>query len=200
MPWPKIREIKEALTSFFSAPLTTKFPAVPETTDPAYRGRVKFDAGSCVGCGACAQVCPSGAISILDNAALGIRTVRVDHGSCIQCGQCAEHCITGRGVANTPFHAPALAAAGAPEAFEEIEKDLVLCENCGSPIGCRDHLLWIKDRLGPKAYAHPLLILLTQERLMGLDRDQAKPRLRREDQFLAVCPSCRRRIVAADEF
>ncbi|MEJ2543207.1 MAG: hypothetical protein P8Y99_03990 [Calditrichaceae bacterium] len=26
---PKIREIKEALTSFFTAPYTTKFPATP---------------------------------------------------------------------------------------------------------------------------------------------------------------------------
>jgi len=65
MMLPKLREIKEALTSFFSPPYTTKYPAGPAAAFPSYRGLPKYDKDNCVGCGTCAQVCPSLAIQVL---------------------------------------------------------------------------------------------------------------------------------------
>ncbi|MDH4196756.1 MAG: 4Fe-4S binding protein, partial [Candidatus Aminicenantes bacterium] len=152
MRLPKIRELREALTSFFTPPYTTKFPAVPDTWSGSYRGLPKYDAEACVGCGACAQVCPSRAIEQSDDLERKVRTLTVDYGSCIQCGQCQEKCITGKGIVNTNAYSLSLGAATAPEAYERVEKDLVVCECCGTVVGCRDHLLWIKDRLGAKAY------------------------------------------------
>jgi formate hydrogenlyase subunit 6/NADH:ubiquinone oxidoreductase subunit I len=200
MPLPKLREIKEALTSFFSPPYTTKYPAGPAATFPSYRGFPKYDKDNCVGCGACAQVCPSLAIQATDDLEAGVRRLRVDYGSCIQCGQCQEKCITGKGIVNTNAYSLSLAKPSVPEAFEQVEKELVVCECCGAVIGCRDHLLWIKERLGAKAYGHPNLLLATQRLLTEVGPSKPKSRLRREDQVKDACAKCRQTIVTLDEF
>jgi len=200
MQLPKLREIKEALTSFFSAPYTTKYPAGPAASFPAYRGFPKYDKDHCVGCGTCAQVCPSLAIEAVDDPGAKVRRLRVDYGSCIQCGQCQEKCITGKGIVNTNAYSLSLGAATAPEAYERVEKDLVVCECCGTVVGCRDHLLWIKDRLGAKAYGHPNLLLAAGRLLADVEPSAPKSRLRREDQIKDACAKCRQSIVTLDEF
>jgi CBS domain-containing protein len=69
-----------------------------------------------------------------------------------------------------------------------------------APIACRDHLLWIKERLGEKAFAHPNLLLATQRLLTDVDPSQPKSRLRREDQIKDSCAKCRQKVVSLDEF
>lgn len=44
---------------------------------------------TCVSCGACADVCPVGAIS------QGDETYVIDAGACLECGACSETCPTG---------------------------------------------------------------------------------------------------------
>ncbi len=197
---PKLREIKEALTSFFSAPYTTKFPAKPDMESAAYRGMPRYNEDVCVGCGTCVQVCPSSAIELVDDKEKKLRTLRVDYGSCIQCGQCQEKCITETGIENTPFYSIAVTDVKTEEVFETVEKALVLCESCGEVIGCRDHLSWVKERLGAKAYAHPNLLLRSQEDFTEVAPAKTKSRIRREDQIKFVCGRCRQKIVVADEF
>jgi CBS domain-containing protein/formate hydrogenlyase subunit 6/NADH:ubiquinone oxidoreductase subunit I len=200
MRLPKIREVREALTSFFTAPYTTKYPAGPAAEFPDYRGLPKFNAEFCVGCGACAQVCPTQAIEVVDDVPRKVRTLRVDYGSCIQCGQCHEKCITGKGIDNSHAYSLSVADLKAPEVFETVEKELVVCECCGEPIACKDHLLWIRERLGARAYAHPNLLLATQRLLMDAEASLPKSRPRREDQIKDACPKCRQKIVTIDEF
>jgi hydrogenase-4 component H len=197
---PKVREIREALVSLFSAPYTVKFPARPDTESKRFRGMPRYDKDHCVGCGACAQVCPSRAIEMSDDPVRKVRTLRVDYGSCIQCGQCAEKCITAKGIANTTFYSLAVTDVAAPEVFETIEKELVLCEGCGATVACRDHLRWISLRLGAKAYAHPNLLLMTQAEFADVPASKPKEAIRREDQITTVCAKCRQKIVTADEF
>ena len=79
-----------------------------------------------------------------------------------------------------------------------VEKELVLCEVCGAVIGCRDHLLWVAERLGAKRYANPTLILLADGEL-GLvsgsaHRDPDRP-LDRSDTMRVLCNACRRTTV-----
>ena len=200
MRLPKVREIREALRSFFSAPYTTKYPAGPGASFPAYRGLPRYDKEHCVGCGACAQVCPSQAIEVTDDIQGHVRRLRVDFGSCIQCGQCVEKCIAGKGIFNTDEYSLAFKDAADPAAFETVEKELVVCECCGEVVACRDHLLWIKDRMGAKAYGHPNLLLAAQRLLTGVEPSKPKSRLRREDQIKDACARCRQRIVTIDDF
>lgn len=197
---PKIREIKEALTSFFSAPYTTKFPATPYKPADEYRGFPRYDEKNCVGCGTCAQVCPSGAIKVYDDAEHFSRKLVVEYASCVHCGQCNEKCITGKGINPSQDYAFPISDVKAPEALESVEKALVICEACGQIIGCSDHLHWIKNRLGAKAYAHPNLMLYTQKEFFDLEPSKPKERIRREDYMKMVCARCRQKIVVNDEF
>lgn len=195
---PKLRELGEALRSFFSPPVTTDYPFTPYTPVPQYRGRPHYYEEDCVGCGACVQVCPAGALELHDDPTTGRRRFTIRYTHCIQCGQCEEKCLTARGIR--------LASEPIPPVFtreeerETIEKELVRCEACGQFFACRDHLRWLVKRLGPLAYGHPTLLLVREEEWQVLPAVGEKGEPRREDLFLLLCPSCRHRVVVRDVF
>jgi hydrogenase-4 component H len=197
---PKVREIKEALVSFFSAPYTTSFPKGGYTPPEEYRGFPKYNEQDCIGCGTCAQVCPNTAIDIIDDREASARNVRVNYTMCMQCGQCTEKCITGTGIVPTGHYSLPISDVHAPEVYESVEKELVFCESCGTVIACKDHLAWIKDRLGAKAYAHPNLMLYAQDEYFGVEPSKIKSKIRREDYMKFVCAKCRKKVVVIDEF
>ena len=84
---PKLREIKEALKSFFSPPYTGKFPYAPDKTFPGFRGKPEPDDAECIACGACAEVCPARAIEIRQNMSVKppVREVIWHYDVCIFC-------------------------------------------------------------------------------------------------------------------
>ena len=198
---PKLREIKEALYSLFTRPYTTKFPAVKYSPDEQYRGFPKYFEDECIGCGACAEVCPAHAISIDDDPAAGIRTLTVDYFYCFTCGQCEEKCATEKGI-QIQYELYSYSAPDKDEEvhFEEVEKELVLCENCGAVVACRDHLNFVREQLGAKAYAHPNLLIENQRRFTEVPDADFKGDVRREDYIKEVCPKCRHKVVVEDEF
>jgi len=68
---------------FKGCPLRCVFCQNPETRDPG--PEIAFSPEDCIGCGACADACPNGAIDLADPA-------RIDRKICRRCGDCADVC------------------------------------------------------------------------------------------------------------
>lgn len=197
---PKLREVAEALKSLFSPAYTTKYPFKPYVAPEEYRGYPKYYEENCVGCGTCAQVCPTNAIEIFDDPKTRTRKLVLNYVSCSQCGQCEEKCITGEGIKLSSEYVLSTPDLQAPEVYETVEKELAICESCGKAFACHDHLLFVKERLGAKAYAHPNLLIETQRQFTKLNPSSVKERVRREDIIKMMCPVCRHKTVVVDEF
>jgi hydrogenase-4 component H len=188
------RVLRLAIISALSPAYTTKFPAVPFEPAPEFRGRPRYDADQCIGCGACAQVCPSKCIEVVDDlAADPPRRTLVQHfDACIMCGQCARYCPTGAGIRmSTDWDT----AGFRPEDFEErVEKELVLCEVCGEVLAPAAQLDWLAGRLGPVAFANPALTLHAGLALGCTEAGVKNPaeEFLRQDRMAMTCPKCRR--------
>ena len=188
------RVLVHAIRAIFSRPYTTDYPNVPYTPPPSFRGRVRFSVDDCIGCGACAEVCPPKCIDIVDDqASASPKRVLVQHvDACIWCGQCERYCPTGEGIRMTNEY---IEVGFSPADFEErVEKDLLLCEVCGEPIAPVDQLRWLVRRLGPLAYTNPTLMLMS-----GRDLSVVAPpvhtqgdEVQRADRRRIQCPKCRR--------
>jgi formate hydrogenlyase subunit 6/NADH:ubiquinone oxidoreductase subunit I len=84
---------KDILTSFFSTPVTEKYPFERPETATRFRSKLTFDPSKCTGCNLCSKDCPANAIEIviIDRAAKRfIAHYSVDQ--CIYCGQCVQSC------------------------------------------------------------------------------------------------------------
>jgi formate hydrogenlyase subunit 6/NADH:ubiquinone oxidoreductase subunit I len=85
---------KEAVKSLFKSPVTRKYPVVSVETPEKYRGKIKFNAEVCIGCGLCIRVCsPSAIVKTIKPVDGGQEiTMSFDMGSCTFCGYCSDFC------------------------------------------------------------------------------------------------------------
>jgi len=202
MKYPKLRELREAIKSLFSKPYTTRFPKVPHEAYDGFRGKPEYSNEYCVGCGACAEVCPAGAIQVLDpeepieKDSSPKRRLELRYDMCNFCGNCQAHCITEKGIQLTKKYD--LALFDRKLAVEDIEKELVFCELCGAIVTAKDHLLWLAKRLGTLAYGNPTLLLVSQRQLVPVQSGLAGEEARRPDILKILCPKCRHEIMLKD--
>lgn len=82
---------------------------------------VSWSKKKCVGCGACAGVCPSGALYMTSEG------MKIRHGSCTGCGKCEKVCAAG--ALRMCFHLMTV-----EEILEEAEKDKDFYDNTGGGI------------------------------------------------------------------
>ena len=194
---PKLRELGEAVKSFISPAFTSRFPSEPAPAPPAYRGKGKFHEDKCIGCGACAEVCPADAIEKIDDPTTSPpkRTLIRHDDICIFCGQCQALCTTEEGIECTPEYE--LSTTDRRTCAVSIEKELFLCSMCGAVITTKDHLRWMADRLGPKRYANPSLILVAEEKLnlATTESGEKDPVPDRKQIMQVLCPHCRRHVL-----
>lgn len=100
-------------------PLHCPWCSNPESMDPAIQVRTSPE--KCIGCGACVEVCPSGALS-KDNG-----HVHFDHALCDDCLACVDACVNG-----------CLSRIGTTisvkDAVERLIKDRAFYENTGGGV------------------------------------------------------------------
>ena len=195
MKKPKIRELIEAVKALIKGPYTTKFPYKPHIPPKRFRGKPEFFEDGCVGCGACAEVCPADAIELSDELkdSPPKRKIALYYDICIFCGQCQANCITEEGIKlSNKFD---LALFDRSQAVEVVEKELALCEACGEPIACKAHLEWLANKLGPMAFSNPTLFLsrLKELRLVDENIQEIVKDLARADRMKILCAGCRRK-------
>ncbi|OIO75273.1 MAG: hypothetical protein AUJ85_03525 [Elusimicrobia bacterium CG1_02_37_114] len=197
MKYPKLRELKEAVIALIKGPYTTKFPFKPHTPFPKFRGKPTPDEKECIGCGACAEVCPARAIEVKDTVADGraTRSLIWHYDLCIYCAQCERLCTTEKGVKLTNEYD--LVTFDRKTSFSEITKELVLCENCGEIIAPKDQILWVAKKLGPMTYGN-LLVFGTLQKHLHVSTEYTQPETdlpaKRSDMFRLSCPKCRHQI------
>jgi len=202
MRTPKVRELGEALRSLFSRPYTIRYPYEPVVAPEAFRGRPKFIEAECIGCGACAQVCPARAIDVVDTVedGKGVRRLTIHHGHCIFCGQCHRYCTTQEGVILTNEYETGTYDLNL--AVATVEKELVICKECGEVITTADQLRWVADKLGTKAFGNMGLALLISQNL-GLagpaERDPERQH-DRGDNVSILCPRCKREVILYEQW
>ena len=200
MKYPKLREVKEAVTSLFTAPYTTKFPGEPHTPFEGFRGKPTVNDEKCVGCLTCSNVCPSYAITVEDDKERGIRKIVRNYGKCIFCGQCQNYCITGEGVilSDTNYDLSTFDRKD-ENTIETQEKELLLCENCGAVITTKEHIQFLHKKLGPKAYSSIIDLNALNDELKLSKPEETKTEvtegLRRKDTFKVLCPNCLRKVL-----
>ncbi|MCX5710545.1 MAG: 4Fe-4S binding protein [Candidatus Omnitrophica bacterium] len=200
MRYPKLRELKEAVKALIKGPYTIKYPYQPAKTYERFRGRPYFHEEECIGCTACAQVCPSKAIEVKDTVAgaKGKRKLTVHWDICIFCGQCQANCPTGKGIVlSREFE---FATTEKREALkQEIEKEFVLCECCQEPVAPYDQYVWTAKRLGPLCFSNSSLVLFYLRLLNFASKAKSPPKkeeeISRAERIRVLCPRCRRQAV-----
>ncbi len=204
MKKPKLRELKEAITALVKGPYTSKFPKVAPTVPEHFRGTPTYVPDECVGCGSCGQVCPAGAITIVDEYRedLGrmVRRIERNWGNCIFCSQCFAYCITGKGIElDKDFDKSTLDPA---DFIDTHDKELLFCEHCGGIITAEDHVRWMTDRLGELAYANQTFVVARHKKLGLVDetvpRSERPPE--RSDFIRVLCQNCRSSYILSDEW
>jgi len=197
MRYPKLRELREAIKALVKGPYTSRFPYKPHIPFERFRGRPYFHEEDCIGCTACCQVCPSGALAFKDNRTKRVLIYEMD--LCIFCGQCQANCPTEKGIMlSNEFD---LATTGKRQDLKEtIEKEFAICECCGEPIVPVDQYDWVAKRLGPLSFANASLLIFYLRSLGLAIKEKVLPKkecqeVTRASRIKIICPSCRREAV-----
>ena len=196
MKLPKIRELIEAIKALIKGPYTSKFPAKEHVAHPNFRGQPKYNQEKCVGCLACVQICPAEALSYKDEIedVKNPKRIMIHYtDTCIFCGECEAACISDHEGIKLSRDWD-IAFFDRKNSFETIEKELQLCEMCGTPVACKDHLKWITEKIGELSFSNPTLYLarlrslgIVDENIICALADQG-----RSDIVKILCARCRR--------
>ena len=169
---------------------------LPSEVPEKYRGKPEFDLETCVGCGACVNVCPTpGCLSMEDDfeATPPVRRITHRYDDCISCGNCEDKCTTETGISLSNKCDPAV--LDRENAVETHEYELQFCEKCAELIGTKKHLVWLYEKLGPLAYTNPSLLIAKSNDLhketQEVEPQQSGKDFQMSDFVRILCPKCK---------
>lgn len=86
-----------ALKHMMKKPATIAYPKGGLKIDQHYRGKLKYEPVTCIGCNLCMRDCPTGAIKIVNAGTKEDKKFEcyLDLGKCIFCAQCVDSCRKG---------------------------------------------------------------------------------------------------------
>jgi len=168
---------------------------VPET----YRGKAEFDLDNCIGCGACVNVCPTDALTQVDDIESDPpqRRITYRYDACIFCGNCQDNCTTEKGIKLSKEWD--LATFDRAQTSETHQFELQMCEKCGAIVGPKKHLVWLAEKLGPLAYTNPSILLAKSADLLNLPAGEVAKEIaekgeesaQAKDFMRILCPKCK---------
>lgn len=132
--------IKEVLRP----PVTEQYPYKPLAVPEDFRGKPVIDPKKCIGCGACVNACPPGALSLHDEDKH--RVIRLFIGRCIFCGRCQDVCPAGAIRLTREFE---LASTSGDDLVQEVRLVLEKCSLCGEPVATRREVAFVEEMLPP---------------------------------------------------
>jgi Ni,Fe-hydrogenase III small subunit/NAD-dependent dihydropyrimidine dehydrogenase PreA subunit len=163
---PRPQAILAALAETLHLPVAGLQAILP--TPDGFRGDPHVDPTKCIGCSACANVCPADAIEVQD--AGGARTVRFMRHACIFCASCQDVCPT-TAVELRPGDAGWFREKGASKS--EATLPLAACALCGGGFMPESQIEWALKTVIEKRAPAPA------------ERAALRARLR-------ICAACRR--------
>ena len=107
-----------------------------------FSGRVVIDDEKCIACGACAETCPTGAISIKDEE--NIRTISHCHQICIACKRCEASCEDKAIKVEVELNLKDFVEGNLSN---KKRAELKLCKECKKPVGPIASIERIKEKL-----------------------------------------------------
>jgi len=150
--------IREVLICLRAGRVTLPYPLKPMKAPPRFRGRPTIDGEKCIGCGACAEVCPPRLISVTDAGTM--RRISMDYSRCTYCARCQEICPVGSASCTDDFED---ATASREDLTVSVELEMVSCSACKTPYITKRMLAkmsdefcppWMPEKLAPPDWFH----------------------------------------------
>ncbi|MBI5374693.1 MAG: 4Fe-4S dicluster domain-containing protein [Candidatus Schekmanbacteria bacterium] len=114
-----------------------------------FGGKVEIDTDKCIACGACAEICPTGAIEVVDRD--GKRFISHNLQICVGCRKCEGSCDD-KAIKAVPGLELKAFFEGRSEPKKEA--DLIACKQCGRPVGPAQAIEKIKKTLEKESHLH----------------------------------------------